>query len=197
MSAAWIILEGLDGTGKSSLAAALATQLNARLLATPGEQLEPIRGQIMDGLERDPAALVAFYGATVIARGHQARALTQRGVPVVMDRYLASTVAYAWARGIELELNWLMRAAPRPDIELLVTIPESLRRARLAARGLGPEDRETLQPAFADHVMSAYRTLMPRRVEVDNSEPLERVAMRLAETLCAPSTLPVASVQPS
>jgi dTMP kinase len=188
MNAPWIVLEGLDGTGKSSLARTLAQTLGARLLATPGEQLEPIRRSILDGLERDPAALVAFYGATVIARGRQARALTTRGVPVVMDRYLASTVAYAWARNVDLELSWLMQAAPRPDVQLLVTVPEPVRRARLAARGLGPEDRETLVPDFAGQVTAAYRALMPGHREVDNSEPLERVARRLAASLRAPAT---------
>ncbi len=188
MSALWIVIEGLDGSGKSSLAAALASKLGARLLATPGETLEPIRPRILDGLQRDPVALVAFYGATVIARGRQARVLTGRGVPVVMDRYLASTVAYARARDIALDLSWLIKAAPSPDIELLVSVPEPVRRVRLEARGLGPEDRETLHPAFAARVMSAYRELMPRRLDVDNTDALHQVASRLAGSL--PTAVP-------
>ncbi len=185
MRAPWIVLEGLDGTGKSSLAAALASKLGAKLLATPGVELEPIRSRVLEGLGREPIALVAFYGATVLARGHQARTLTEQGVPVVMDRYLASTVAYARAREVDLDLDWLIAAAPRPDLQLLVTLPEWERRARLTERGISPEDRETFHPAFAAQVMTTYRALMPGAVEVENLDPLEQVATRLAAALTA------------
>ena len=39
----FIVIEGLDGTGKSTIAKTLATALNAELLATPDASLKKAR----------------------------------------------------------------------------------------------------------------------------------------------------------
>jgi thymidylate kinase len=43
MRAPWIVVEGPEGTGETSLARLLDQRLGARSLATPGAELETIR----------------------------------------------------------------------------------------------------------------------------------------------------------
>ncbi len=71
-----------------------------------------------------------------------------------MDRYWASTIAYAKSRGVGADLKSLSRHFPVPDLTILVHLDEDERRARLFNRGATPEDLETLNPAFRNRVFA-------------------------------------------
>lgn len=65
----WIVVEALDGVGKTTLCAGLARALGARVMDTPGPALRPVREQILQALGPDEAARALFYAATVQAEG--------------------------------------------------------------------------------------------------------------------------------
>lgn len=149
----FIVLEGLDGVGKSTLAKGLARALGATLMSTPGAEFADVRGEVLQVLEDDQLAKALFYTATVSYQGRKAREMVSRGGTVVMDRYWASTVAYARARGVTADLDALTPGLATADMVVLITLDEEQRVARLKSRGMSAEDVETLCPDFKASVM--------------------------------------------
>jgi dTMP kinase len=140
----FIALEGMDGTGKSTLARALCDALDACLLRTPPEALAPARPDIDAALAPSAVATQLFYAATVALASDQARRLLAEGRSVVMDRYWASTLAYAQCRSAQVELDAVARALLAPDLTVYLTADDRLRARRLARRGMSVADRASL-----------------------------------------------------
>lgn len=153
----FIVLEGLDGVGKTTVARALTEDPYYTYLSTPGTELQPLRSAITEGLGESQTARALFYAATVQAEGERAAILLQQGKSVVMDRYSASTIAYAKARGVEIDLDATLSKVIKPDLTILLTLDEQERQRRLAQRGTTAEDQETLQPEFRQKVLTELR----------------------------------------
>ncbi|MFD2835675.1 hypothetical protein ACFS3C_00815 [Azotobacter vinelandii] len=112
---------------------------------------EPIQAALGDAR----IAHALFYLAVAAAEGTRARAATDAGRSVVMDRFLASTIAYARARGVDADFDALLPALPRPDVSVLLTLDEDERIRRLGARGeMSLADIQSLDPTFRGVVMA-------------------------------------------
>lgn len=175
----FIVLEGLDGVGKSTLAKDLAAHLDAQFMSTPGAAFSGIRNQVLDAFGSDQLAKALFYTATVSSEGIKARAIVDQGRTVVMDRYWASTVTYAKARGVTANLDALANDFAMPDICVLITLDEAIRLARLRERGMTPEDRETIGASFCQAVMKglkAHSTIVVDISGADRTQAVTRVA---------------------
>ena len=140
----FIAVEGMDGTGKSTLVASLAASLGAVSLRTPAEALASLRAPIDACLAPSPVATQLFYAATVVLASEQAREARDAGRTVLVDRYWASTVAYAACRAANVDLGLLTSALLEPDLTLYLTVDEEARAARLARRTMTIADRASL-----------------------------------------------------
>ena len=153
MKPMFIVLEALDGVGKTTLAQSLAHRVGGRAMNTPGRQLRQVSGAVLQGLGAHQEARCLFYAASVLARGAEARRIMDAGVSVVMDRYWLSTVSYARARGVTAALTEVESLIPVPDLTIVLVLDEEERRRRLQGRGYTEADRETLDTAFRDRVV--------------------------------------------
>jgi len=140
----FIVFEGLDGTGKSTLAARVAQALHARLISTPPRELRPVRSAIDDAFSSAPAASQLFYASTVLLASEQARELVAAGFDVVCDRYWLTTRAYDALRPGHLDLRALEPRLLPADVTVLVETDEGERHRRLALRGATAADRKAL-----------------------------------------------------
>jgi dTMP kinase len=165
MRPVFVVVEALDGVGKTTLVERLASQPDWVAMDTPGQALRPYREAILAGLGDHQEARALFYAATVLAMGRRARAHTHQGRSVVMDRYWLSTVAYAAARGAEDVFAELSALVPKPDLTVWLTLDEATRVQRMRGRGMTTADRETLDPQFAHEV--AERFAEPGRLAPD------------------------------
>ncbi|WP_223430503.1 dTMP kinase [Pseudomonas sp. GL-B-26] len=152
--AGFVAIEGLDGVGKSTVLNRLAELLSGHAMSTPGPALRSSRQTILKAFAHDELAKALFYTASVSSEGRQARRLADRGEWVFMDRYWASTLAYAKARGVSADLEALGKSLIQPDITILLLLDEQERQKRLHARGATAEDLETLDPNFRQCVLS-------------------------------------------
>ncbi|MEZ4434218.1 MAG: AAA family ATPase [bacterium] len=156
MKAPFVVLEGLDGVGKSTLTSRLAERLGGAALDTPGMS-SPLRAQVLDTLGLHQASRCLFYAATVVSVGARARHLADTGHPAVVDRYWLSTRAYARARGVAAPLGDVEAMVPAPDQTILLLLDEGERQRRLGRRGTTTADRETLNDGFRQVVLDDFR----------------------------------------
>ena len=183
-----ITIEGIDGAGKSTLAAKLAERLGATLLREPGgvELSERIRDLVKDpALTVDPRAEALLYAAAraqLVAE--RLRPLLDQGETVVLDRFIDSSLAYQGAArelGVDavLKINEFGTGGLTPDVTLLLQINPEAGRARQHTRGEQQDRLEREGGEFFTRIAAAYDDLArrePGRIKVlDATQPPEQV----------------------
>ncbi len=139
----FLVVEGLDGAGTTTIANRLAEALRARDLQvcltaepTDGPLGALLRAHVKGNLnlEEQIAALV-FTGDRADHLGQVIRPALRRGEWVVCDRYLLSTLAYQGAAGVPRDA--ILAASSGfdvPDVTFVLDVPEEVRAQRLASR---------------------------------------------------------------
>ena len=173
--APFIVFEGLDGSGKTTLIKSLESRLKARSLSTqltrePGGTplAEEIRRLLLRTDGEVPAAATELLLYTASRAQHVARLIKpalQNGTWVLCDRFVASSVAFqCYARGILREdvdqLNRFAQQGLVPDITVLLdlTVEESNKRQQLRFEHQAQtKDRMEQEPsAFHQAVRRGY-----------------------------------------
>jgi dTMP kinase len=183
MAGRLVTIEGLDGAGKTTLAAGLVAALAARgvqavLLREPGgvELSERVRALVKDPALRvgGPAEALLYAAARAQLVEERVRPLLDEGSWVLLDRFVDSSLAYQGAaRGLGVdrvrELNLFATGGLVPDRTLLLALDPAAGRARLAGRGEAPDRLEAEDAAFFARVAAAYAELAreePERIRV-------------------------------
>lgn len=191
-----ITIEGIDGAGKSTLAAALhallARDRPVELLREPGgvELSERIRALVQDpGLRCGPRAEALLYAA---ARAQlvdeRLRPLLDAGTWVLLDRFVDSSLAYQGAgRDLGIEqiaaLNAFATGGLAPDRTLLLRIDPITARSRQQSRMVAPDRLEQEDQAFFEAIAAAYDELAaadPDRVRVLDADDTPEHVLALA-----------------
>jgi dTMP kinase len=167
----FVAVEGLDGVGKSTMVQNLAKVFSGHAMNTPGDALRDSRKVIIDNFSDDELAKALFYTASVSSQGKKARNLTERDEWVFMDRYWASTLAYAKARNVKADLDNLSKSIIQPDLTVLLLLDESERQSRLHARGTTAEDMETFDSGFRQCVLEELHARATLVVDVSGYDP--------------------------
>lgn len=192
-----ITLEGLDGSGKTTLAAGLLDAFpRLTLLREPGGVVlaERIRALVQDpSLNVDPRAEALLYAAARAQLVAERLApLLAAGHDVLLDRFLDSSLAYQGAgRGLGVAevraLNAFGTAGLLPDRTLLLRLDAATGRARQAHRGEAPDRLENEADGFFETVGAAYDELAAaepgRFVVLDASRPAPDVLDAAVEVL--------------
>lgn len=150
----FIAVEGLDGTGKSTLSRLLADALGAALLRTPPEELALVRPEIDRALRESAVATQLFYAGTVALASLRVRGHLAEGHSVVVDRYWASTVAYGTCRAQHVDLGDVAATLTPASLTVYLMVDEDARRERLEHRGCTAADRDSL--ALRERLAVAY-----------------------------------------
>ncbi len=155
----FIVIEGLDGTGKSTLAKALAKKLDAELLSTPDIALKDARSTIDDAYQDSPLARQLFYASTVVDVSEKIKRLLSEGKNIVVDRYWLSTQVYHnWkSNGRHFDLDEVEQYLAKPDFTIYLNLPLAERKARLRNRaGNTMEDNLTLLAKNDERLKEIY-----------------------------------------
>jgi dTMP kinase len=177
-----IAFEGLDQSGKQTQAERLAAMLGSagrqvEFLSFP-EYATAIGAEIGRALQgnRDyaPDTLQLLY----VANRYEFRPRIERwlgeGAVIVCDRYLASSIAYGEAQG--LDPAWLLdvpRGLPKPSLTLVLDIPpETSLERKHAARDRFERDLPLLARVRASYLRQASQ---PDWVVIDGTAPVEAV----------------------
>lgn len=161
----FITLEGIEGSGKSTLQNSLADYLRTKghevvLTREPGATSigQAIRGILLDPKNQGLASLTELALFAADRAQHVAeiiRPALARGAWVVSDRYSHSTIAYqGYGRKIPLdtlgELNELATGGLRPDLVLLLDLNPEQGLARARERAEIATNGQSVNPPDSD-----------------------------------------------
>ena len=177
----FIVIEGLDATGKSTLVEKLSVLLNATQLSCPPDIIVP---SINEGPARNhfdslsPLQRRAYYRFSNLVASEQAVKAISDGY-VIMDRYWTSTAAFAaMDDGFEheIEIGQYPDEIRRPDLLILLTVDEENRLLRLQGRGEAETKEESELAASKikrQKVLESYMKFNPVVIDTSNKNPDE------------------------
>ena len=188
-----IVLEGIDGCGKSTVAKAVAERLGERAVLTR-EPTDSWIGRAVkegDGSEISPYTDALLFMADRAQHTLEMAELVRRGRLVVCDRYYHSTVAYQTAslrrRGLGDNFDWLLdantRISLRPDVTFLLVLPPERMPERISDRG----ERSRFEKLdFLREVAQNYERLAALDkaiVRLDATAPVDDVVLKVVDAV--------------
>ena len=197
----FLVLEGVEGSGKSTQAKLLGRWLDDRhiphtLTREPGGTPagEAIRGIVLDRVDLGMPPLTELFlilAARAAFLEEVVRPALDRGEVVVSDRFELSTFAYqAYGRGLELDAvrraNAIATDGMRPDLYIYLDVPVAEGLARHRAVGKDEDRIERSGMDFLDRVRSGYEALLAGRPDaevVDGTGDPTEVHQRIVESI--------------
>ena len=167
----FIVLEGIDGSGKTTLARSLKSQLESvrgwevRLTAEPTKG--PVGSLLREERIDSPRAEAMLFIADRACHTDEIRKLTESGTTVICDRYYASTLAYqsASTSGPVLDYDLLVKmnesVIMEPDVTILLDIDPEVSGGRVDSRGEQKSKFERLE--FQRRVRDNYLRIAKER----------------------------------
>lgn len=173
----FIVLEGLDGAGKSTQIKQLRALFEARGAACAyihfprfdapiyGELIARfLRGEFGSASEVDPYLVALLYAGDRADAAQQIRQWLDEGRVVILDRYVYSNIGYQCAKlpqGADRErlMRWILALEydynhiPRPDLSIFLDVPFAFTARKLTEQREG-EDRAYLQGGSDIHEAS-------------------------------------------
>ena len=167
----FIVLEGIDGSGKTTLARSLKSQLESVRGWKVQLTAEPTKGPVGSLLRQEtidsPRAEAMLFIADRACHTDEMRALVEKGTTVICDRYYASTLAYqsASTSGPVLDYRLLEEmndaVTMEPDITILLDIDPEVSGGRVDSRGEQKSKFERLE--FQRRVRDNYLRIAKER----------------------------------
>lgn len=188
----FIVIEGLDGTGKTTTAKLLAARLNGEFfpwLQPPFDQILPViwENNMVSEASKHIAFLAAFKHLSDIINS-----ATYRRKLVVTDRYYFCSLAIhdsisRIANQDPLDFDRKALCFKEPDFAFYLTLDEATRRERLAQRGKPQSAVEAIleqNPSCLEQTAGNYKLMVEAgdmmQLETDDLSPdaiVERIAV--------------------
>jgi dTMP kinase len=190
-----VAIEGIDGSGKTTLAAALAVRLTRAGVQVTGLR-EPSDGPVgrllrslSDNGERHPMTLAMLSAADRYEQ--QARLAGQDCALAISDRYYLSGLAYHAADGIDQALYQRLNAGVRrPDLYLFLCLDPAVAAVRLGDRVRDRWERGTIAARVPQSYQAALRLVeVTENVEVARLDAATTPQDVLAQALTAVAPL--------
>ena len=195
MSGALIALEGIDGSGKSTIAERLVAKMRESgagviLSREPGgtaigEQIREILLEQGSSSMLPTTEMLLFAAARAQLVGELIRPALSQGLIVVSDRFVDSSLAYQWGarelerRAVDLAVE-LATNGLEPDLKILLDLPveTALQRRMANSTETNRLDRESV--LFHTRVRDAYHSLIAadpaKWTVVDADRPTDEVS---------------------
>ncbi|NMB47919.1 hypothetical protein GYA13_00535 [Candidatus Kuenenbacteria bacterium] len=174
-----IIFEGIDATGKTTLAKRVAEELNGLYYKTPPPEfrsrcIEIDKNGVVYSPERFRLYLKCiYYSASQIQK-------ILKNNTVVVDRWIWTTLAYHFAHNPKIYEQWrnnwqsLICKLPEPNKSILLFVEEVEWLRRITKRGIDAPDAIVINnPDIRKKIFDFYQQLNPSFCLVENAKDIE------------------------
>ena len=189
----FIVLEGLDGAGKSTQIKKLREMFAERGVESEyvhfprfdapiyGDLIARfLRGELGSVEQVDPYIVALLYAGDRADMAPQIRKWQKEGKVVIVDRYVYSNIGYQCAKIADkearlnlndwiLNLEYEVNKIPRPDVSLFLDVPFAFTEKRLTEQREG-DDRSYLNGAQDIHEKSLSLQQCVREVYIESAE---------------------------
>ena len=189
----FIVLEGLDGAGKSTQIKKIREMFAERGIESEYVHFPrfdaPVYGDLiarflrgeLGGVDQvDPYIVALLYAGDRADMAPQIRRWQEEGKVVIVDRYVYSNIGYQCAKIADkesrlrlndwiLHLEYEVNKIPRPDVSLFLDVPFTFTEKRLTEQREG-DDRSYLNGATDIHEQSLSLQQRVREVYISSSE---------------------------
>ena len=190
----FIVLEGVDGSGKSTQIAALREMFAQKGIPTEylhfprfdapyfGDLIARfLRGELGSVEQVDPYIVAMLYAGDRRDAASLIRGWIQEGKVVICDRYVYSNIGYQCAKVASAEereklREWILSleydyfAIPRPDVSLFLDVPFAFTERKLLQEQREGDDRAYLHGKKDIHEQSMELQRQVRQVYIDAAE---------------------------
>ncbi|MCB1190093.1 MAG: dTMP kinase [Leptospiraceae bacterium] len=181
----FIVVEGFDGSGKSSIAKWLSEEWGYEFHKTPMGLFSSVRSHF-DSEKIDLVERYCFYAADCMRASIYIKKQIESGKSIVLDRYHYSTIAYHESKmpGISNLLPDLFKPLFKPELVLYVKVNFQIANQRMAQRQNLPDDSLFLTQEYYDKIDQKFLSVfdVPYQV-VDNSGRLEDTKAKVLNIL--------------
>lgn len=179
----FVVVEGMDATGKTTLTEVLEKKLGAARYFTPPHSVAHLR-PFFDNLPEIVRRAYYCMGNYIVADSIREECQKR---PVIMDRFWHSTTAYGIANETSEddlpEVGHPVYQWPsdllKPTLVLFLTVSEEIRKQRLVGRGVQAtfeEKKLDKDQLFRQRLCTSYRRMQnPACIEIDASGTVEEV----------------------
>jgi thymidylate kinase len=194
MKGMFIVFEGIDGSGKSSVCKRLAKELeNVVITAEPTDSKIGMLIRTMD-VSRETEALL--FVADRADHTVQIKKWVDDGKIVICDRYYASTLAYQSAplNGPALPMGWLEalneKVIIEPDMTFLFDVKPEVGLTRVSSRG---QTTKFEKQTYLENVRKNYLEIAKRKgfTIIDAERPANDVFREILEKIKEGKNAPV------
>jgi dTMP kinase len=135
----FVVLEGIDGVGKSTVTRLVAEMLGFVPYATPPKEYMERRREI--DLNGSPQQKFNFFRDGVIVAADEIKQLILEGKSVVCDRYWMTTYVYHKVIGVQVAEHDFINLL-QPNLTVLLTASPEHQLQRLIERGMSINDTQ-------------------------------------------------------
>ncbi|MCL4325933.1 MAG: dTMP kinase [Candidatus Thermoplasmatota archaeon] len=197
----FLIIEGIDGAGKSTVAKYIYKELSSKIkINITAEPTSGDVGKLVEDISyernNNGMLLTLLYTADRIIHSKDINDLIERGESVICDRYMYSTVAYQAVQLYDMKifdrtdnaLQWLlnlqkMSVSYIPDIKIYIDITPEIAISRISSKSkIHPFEKKQ----FLDRVRNNYLSIMDIEknwIVVNGSEPYDKTGNYIINTL--------------
>lgn len=176
----FVVLEGIDGVGKSTVTKLVAEKLNFIAYATPPKGYMERRMEI--DLNGSPEQKFNFFRAGVVVAAEEIKGFLAEGRSVICDRYWMTTYVYHRVIGVTVTEEMFSELL-QPDLTILLRASPEHQLQRLIERGMSINDTQMVPRNL--QLRKEYEELFNRELFVNKSISTDcRNAKQVADQVC-------------
>ncbi|NLE06274.1 MAG: dTMP kinase [Crenarchaeota archaeon] len=185
----FIVIEGLDGSGKTTQAKILARKLRKNydtfftVEPSDGRIGSFIRKQILYDKTRPPVSIEAllFAADRIDHIINQVQPALNDGKIVISDRYIYSSLAYQGSAGLHLDwIETINQFALKPDLALFIDVSPEIVLDRLKRKKSNMEKTDTQRKVYAIYEKFIEKGNL---IRIDGEQPKKEVADTILKTV--------------
>jgi len=177
----FIVIEGIDGSGKSTVAKMLGKILvdNGYNVWNTAEPTDGSIGQLirqnLREVNSNPTVDALLFAADRIIHTCEVLEKMCSDIVVISDRYLLSSLVYQSCQGLDVEwIEQINKAAVKPSVEIILKCSPVVAYGRLCETGKNKEKFETLE--WLEKMSFGYNMFSDESQIVVNAEmPIDKI----------------------